>query len=296
MFKLVIVFSLISLVSCSQNKIIEKQKEVKVETKKVNTSKTSRHSYGGWYCPDNLNGFPSVNIAEWKNVPVVKDRLATKEETQNGTALIFVDSEKYPNAKTIDIGLPRLAKYFSYSSKRDELIIVIQALNIDNDSIVGFRYLNGGNGSAKLEDIRLLSDDDVEQIPSSRFVKFDIEIDVPQDSIWKVITDPKYSKFLEPIFDIENQLKADWRYTSNVNFFYQNSGIVSATYAQKLYGCYYVQNDYLQYNEKMLLLEDEETKMTTLKIVCGPFTDDYETQKAIIMNWAQKVKNLSEKG
>ena len=46
--------------------------------------------------------------------------------------------------------------------------------------------------------------------------------------------------------------------------------------------------------EKFLLLRDEETNQTELKIVCGPFKDDFETQQFVLHQWAEKVKELSE--
>jgi len=119
--KLIIILSLISLTSCSQiNKTID-QKEV--ETKKLDKEKvkTEPHRYGGWYCPDNLNGFPAVDINNWKNVPVVNGRMATKEETQNGTSLIFPDTLKYPNAKVLDITMPKLASFYNDYSKEKTL-------------------------------------------------------------------------------------------------------------------------------------------------------------------------------
>ena len=72
---------------------------------------------------------------------------------------------------------------------------------------------------------------------------------------------------------------------------------MTSAYANELFGNYYVQNDYdsLSFTEKFLVFENEETKSTQLEIVCGPFIDDYETQKQLLKNWAQKVKELSEK-
>jgi hypothetical protein len=35
--------------------------------------------------------------------------------------------------------------------------------------------------------------------------------------------------------------------------------------------------------------------MTELQIVCGPYGDDFKSQNIILKNWAQKVKELSEK-
>ncbi len=297
LFKVLIVLCLASFTSCLQNNKTVDNKDVEVSNQKNETIKTEPHRYGGWYCPDNLNGFPPVDITNWENVPVINGRMATKEETQNGTSLIFVDTLKYPNAKALDIVLPKLASLYNEYSKREDLIIVIQAINVDNDSIVGFRYLNGGNGSARLKEVRFLTDNEIVMIPATRFVSLNIIIKATQDVIWEVLTKPENAETLQPIFDKDNQLKTDWRKTSNVNYHYPNTGILTSSYANKLFGNFYIQNDYdyLRYNEKFLLLENEQTKNTELKIVCGPYGDDFVTQKSIINNWAQKVKELSEK-
>ena len=283
-----------TIMSCSQNNnSIEKKEEVKQKTE---TSKKEPHRYGGWYCPDNLNGFPAVDIKEWNNVPVVNGRLATKEETQNGISLIFVDLEKYPKTKPLDINMPKLAKYFNSYTNKEDLVIVIQALNIDNDSVVGFRFLNGGNGSAHLSEVSFLSEKEIERIPSTRFVSQNVEIKATQVKIWEVLTNLESLDALQTTFDNENKLKKEWRKLSNVNFHYLKSGNPTSSYADMLYGCYYIQNDYeyTQYVEKFLLLENNDTKETELKIVCGPFGNDYDDQKEIINNWAKKVKKLSE--
>ena len=57
----------------------------------------------------------------------------------------------------------------------------------------------------------------------------------------------------------------------------------------------YIQNDYLLYNQKFLLLENKETKDTELKVVSGPFIYNYDIEKKNLGNWAKKVKELSEK-
>jgi len=288
-----------TFLSYSQNNTTIENKKVEKSNKKVNTIKKEPHNYGGWYCPDNLNGFPAVDINNWKSVPVVNGRMATKKETQNGTSLIFVDAEKYPDAKPLDIKMPKLARFYNNSSRKEEIIIVIQALNISNDSIVGFRYLNGGNGSARLDEVKFLSDNEIENISSSRFVTLNIEIDATQVEIWDVLTKQEYYKTLQAIFDKENTLKADWNKSLKVNFIYPYGGMITSEFAGNVWGNQYIQidcelGDY-QYVEKFLLLENEQTNKTKLQIVCGPYGDDFKNQKVILNNWAQKVKELSEK-
>jgi hypothetical protein len=294
--KVLIGVFLTSFTSCSQNNTVVATEETEVVTEQVVTVKKEQHRYGGWYCPDNLNGFPAVDISNWKDVPVVNGRMATKEETQNGTSLIFVDTEKYPDAKPLDMTMPKLAKYYNEYSKREDFIIIIQAVNIDNDSIVGFRFVNGGNGSARLNEVNLLSDSEIKAIPETKFVSIKLDIKATQPQIWDILTKGESTKALQSTFDTNNTLQSDWKSTSNVNFKYSNSGMLTSDFADVLWGNYYIQNDYeyLKYSEKFFLSTNEETNTTELKIVCGPFVDDFQKQTEILNEWAQKVKSLSE--
>ncbi len=293
------ILSLTIVMSCSDNNKTVKNEKVELPLEKVSSTKQEPHRYGGYYCPDNLGGFPAVDINNWESVPVVNGRMATKEETQNGTSLIFVDLEKYPDTKPLDIKMPKLARYYNRNSGKEEIIIVIQALNISNDSVVGFRYLNGGNGSARLNEVKFLSDKEIENISPSRFVTLHFDINATKNKIWEVLTKTEYSKTLQAIFDKENKLKADWNIGSKVNFKYPNAGKITSEFAGNLYGNQYIQidcelgND--QYVEKFLVGENHETKSSELIIVCGPYGDDFKNQKIILKKWAQKVKELSEK-
>ncbi len=231
-------------------------------------------------------------------MPVVNGRLATKKETQNGTSLIFVDLEKYPNAKPLDIKMPKLARYYNQNSKKEEIIIVIQALHIVNDSIVGFRYLNGGNGSAHLSEITFLSDKEVKNMPNYKFVSFNITINSASDKVWKVLTNPIFNKELQPDFYKNNALEMNINNFKKVNYNYGNAAYITSEFAADLFGNKYIQIDFEQgnnqYVEKFMLLEDKQKKATKLEIVCGPYLDDYDNQKTKLINWAQKVKKLSE--
>ena len=76
------------------------------------------HSYGGWYCPDNLNGFPPVNLTELDQVPVVNRRLPTEEEARNGTSLMYFNTVELPQAEALDMTLPRMARYWSNNTHK----------------------------------------------------------------------------------------------------------------------------------------------------------------------------------
>ena len=265
---------------------------------KEKKEKKKPHSYGGWYCPDNLNGFPPVDIKDWQSVPVIEGRLPTKEEVKTEASLIYVDKEKHPNAKAFDMALPQLALYNNEYSKTEEYIIIIQAVEVEEDTIVGFRYLNGGNGSAYLSEVNILSDDVPTEMTSAKFIKENIQIKATQDEIWKVITSEQFTGELQPVFDINNALSTTWKENSNINFNYVSPLNLRSSFANKLFGCWYVQNDYwvneMAYVEKVLLLENKEQNYTELKVVMGPLSSDFENQSTIIKNWVEKVKALSE--
>lgn len=74
--------------TCSQTEeAILNLAEIKPEPK-MEYVHVSPHNYGGWYCPDNLRGFPAEDIADWNNVPVVNGRMPTEAETRDGRSLM----------------------------------------------------------------------------------------------------------------------------------------------------------------------------------------------------------------
>jgi len=300
--KLLIAFSLFTNTACSQDQ--PKDTEIKVKPYKV--VKVPSHSYGGWYCPDNLKGFPAVNIVDWNKVPVVNGRMATKEETRNGTSLIHVDLEKYPNAKTLDIKMPKLAYFESPYTNRTEIIIVIQALNIENDSVVGFRYLNGGNGSARLDEITFIEYETTKNILIGKFVTGEITINATSKNVREIMLEPANAATFRKISP-SDESKSRIKKKTNVNYSYSNAGELTSEFANDLFGNFYVQNDYdnNSFTEKFLLLEQKSKDnqilpnklkiQTKIQYVVGPFDDDFEKEKTKLTNWIAEVKQRSEK-
>ncbi len=268
MNKLIMSAVLLFFVGCSnaENQPVKEQEKAK---------QVSTHHYGGWYCPDNLFGFPAVDFKDWKNVPVIQNRLPTQEETRSEKSLIFVDTQKYPDAKAMNIQLPQLANYYSPYTKKTEIVIVIQAIEIENDSIVGFRYLNGGNGSSHYREVEFISENEVANLQEAQFVSLDIQINADEDKVWDVLRD------------------------ANVTYQYASKEQLTKGYGDMLFGNWYMQNDYLindlGYVEKFLVIRNKEKNITELKIVCGPYLNDFKSQQSILKDWAEKVKELSEK-
>jgi len=270
---------------------IASEQTIKVKYKTI-------HAYGGWSCPDNLRGFPAVNIKELDKVPVVNDRLPTKEETQNGTSLMYFDTTEIPGARPLDMTMPRLARYYSKYTRKNELIIVIQAVVAENDTVVGFRYLNGGNGSAWFGEISFLSDEEIDQLEPTPFISIEKDIYAPPDKIWDVITSVAHARFLGEVFGDGTYNESVWTAESEVHVKSSSGKIVRTGLLSACWVDLYIQIDYnidgYHYVEKFLMLPNKFTNSTQLLIVSGPYGKDFKTKTTEWQNWLQKVAAIIE--
>jgi hypothetical protein len=287
------------LTSCDLNETPCNEVETTTQVEGCQTSKhRAAHSYGGWSCPDNLRGFPAVDLSELNKVPVVNGRLPTKEETRTGTSLMFFDTTKILGARPLDMTMPRLVRYYSVYTKKNELVIVIQAVVVEQDTVVGFRYLNGGNGSAWFDEVNFITDAEIEKLGSTPFVSLNAEINASKETIWRIITSRTYASSLGAMFAKNGLINSDWKENSNVHFKHGPDGNIATGTITAFWENMYVQIDYNNdgnhYAQKFLLLENEDKKGTQLHLVSGPYDGNYETQKTAWTNWLQKVKELSE--
>ena len=302
-----IALGLLSFFSCDNlehntdkgNNIATETKQLSAESEpQKENQRREPHQYGGWYCPDNLNGFPVVDFLDWADVPVVNGRMATQEDTWNGSSLMFIDMAKYPDAKTMDITTPKLARYYNEYSQNDELIIVIQAVTVENDSVVGFRYINGGNGSARFNEVEFLTDSEVENLKSSRFISQTIAIDAKAKDIYTVITDPIYAKRLGEGFYEKAIYESDWSRDSKVVVKDATGVVLRTGRLTAAWPSLYIQIDYnfdgANYVEKLFLSSDEKGENTELILVAGPFNDNFNEQKESWNSWCHTLKVLSE--
>ncbi len=259
----------------------------------------SVHPYGGWYCPDNLGGFPPVNIADLANVPVVNGRMPTAEETRNGTSLMYFDPADYPSAKPLNIFLPKLAHYYSEHTKQLELVIVIQAVVVDADTVVGFRYVDGGNGTSWFNEVSFLSDKEIAAAGATPFVYLEADFDVTKEKVWAAITQTAYAKKLGQKFGKETFFASPWTSQSREDLHYEIVGESANGYAMMLFGNVYMQIDY-DYNgrqavEKVLILDNQDGKGAKMQVVFGPYTKDIARQQALWEAWLKEVKTLCVK-
>lgn len=282
--------------SCAQQEVELKNEEPPMQVEIPDNSKP--HPYGGWSCPDNVYGFPAVDLAEWEKVPVVNGRLPTLEETENGSSLMYFDSDEIPSARPLDMEMPRLARYYSKYTKKNEMVIVIQAVEAEGDSVVGFRYLNGGNGSAWFHEVDFLTEEEVNALEPTPFVSKEMIIDAEPWKVWRVLINPEINEEVYPVVDDQVRLRSNWLLHSPVTYrhpLFQEAAIGEIT---ALWVNMYMQIDYnidgFHYTQKFLMLYDKAGEGTKFKVIAGPYGDQINRQNEVWDDWLNKVKELSE--
>jgi hypothetical protein len=293
-----IVSMLLLFVSCSSQETVKEQTETPTEAvESVDSKKTEPHRYGGWYCPDNF-GFVPVDIQELDAVPAIANRLPTEEELQNNMSLIKVDTALYPDARALEMDLPRVAKVYSAGKGMNELIIVIQAIVVQEDTVVGYRFANGGNGSAWLSDVTFLSDDEVAAMGAQPFFYSKSVLKAKTADIWNAMGKTDYFKELGEKFDRKKFFSSKYNAEDQAHLNLDTDGEKAKGYAGMVFGNYYLQIDYdrggSHYSEKLLMIENQDDHTTELFFASGPYPEGFEKEKATWDSWIEEVTKASE--
>ncbi|MBK8368609.1 MAG: hypothetical protein IPL10_14705 [Bacteroidetes bacterium] len=164
---LILVFSIVLL-------IVVIQPYNNIHNEKPNTTyklNPDRDKNNWWHCPDNYKGFPALSIKNWNKAPALNRRLPTFKEAGDGTSLIYYEPNVYPDAKAYDMDLPRLASFANPYTNKVDTVIVIQVVQTDLDTIVGYRYLTGGNGTYNFKSFHFLTDEEVKKAVEKNFIE-----------------------------------------------------------------------------------------------------------------------------
>ncbi len=287
----VLIIGLGFITACGQDKGAANQEVA--PTAETESTEKEPHRYGGWYCPDNF-GFVPVDIKKLAEVPAIADRLPTEEELHANKSLINVDTEKYPDARALKMELPRVASIYSEHKGMSELIIIIQAIVVQEDTVVGYRFANGGNGSAWISDVTFLSDEEVASKGSQPFYYSKSVLKTTTADLWKAIAKTAYFKQLGDKFDKKEFFSSAWTPDGEARLKLDTDGEKADGYVGMLYGNYYLHIDYVRdgfhYSEKLLISENQEKGTTELHFASGPYPEDFETQK---LNWDKWVALVS---
>lgn len=292
-----LVTALLTFASCSAQEPAEDINDTPVETTAV-ADKQERHQYGGWYCPDNF-GFVPVDIQRLYEVPAIADRLPTEQELKENKSLIKVDTDKFPDARALPMDLPRLARVYSEHNGMDELIIVIQAIVVQEDTVVGYRFPNGGNGSAWISDVEFVDNDELREMGSQPFFYSSAVVKATKEEIWKAFTETSYAEELGEKFDKEEFFASEWTEDSKAHLERDEADEVATGFVGTVFGNAYLHIDYdrdgFHYSEKLLMVENKEDQTTELFFACGPFPNDFPTQRTNWTRWYTSVKKAAEK-
>ena len=190
-------------------------------------------------------------------------------------------------------------KLINYWQLRIYIIIIIQAVVVQNDSVVGFRYPNGGNGTAWLDEVTFLSDLEVGEARSTPFVYVKSNLKASKQDIWKAFTSTKYAKQLGEKFLKKSFFESDWSDASETHLVAESFGTKAKGVVTSVWGNLYLQIDYedngTHFSQKMLVIENKTENTAELHFVSGPYPDDIEAQRIVWGEWLQKVEGLSEK-
>ena len=297
-----LLIGLATLVSCAQNEGQQSSEISETETENLGPAvdkKDEPHRYGGWYCPDNF-GFTPVDIQKLGEVPAIANRLPTEEELHNNMSLINVDTEKYPDARALEMDLPRVARVHSEQSGMDELIIVIQAIVVQEDTVLGWRYMNGGNGSGWLTDVEFLKDDEIAGMGSQPFFYANSSFNAKSAAIWNALTKTEYFEQLGQKFSESAFFSADWNPDAQAHLNLDTEDEKAAGYVGMVFGNYYLHIDYdrngFHYSEKMLIMENQEDNTTEFFFASGPYPEGFDKQRSSWESWVEEVKKVSEAG
>ena len=259
--------------------------------------KEEPHQYGGWYCPDNF-GFVPVDIQKLDKVPAIADRLPTKQELDDHMSLIDVDITKHPDARALKMDLPLVASIYNHNIGMKELVIIIQAIVVQTDTVVGYRFVNGGNGSARIKRVTFLSKDEVANMGSQPFYFSKSVLEASTKDIWNAMRKTDYFTRLGNKFAKQQFFTSEWNPKSEARLDSETKGEKAVGYAGMVFGNYYLQIDYnrdgFHYSEKIMMMENEKDHTTEFFYASGPYPKDFEKQKLDLDKWIDGVKKVSE--
>ena len=295
---LTIISALLIFCSCGQtDETINQSEATSKEQKPYNSKKKEPHRYGGWYCPDNF-GFVPVNIQKLDQVPAIANRLPSQEELHDNKSLINVDTAKYPDARALKMDLPRVAMTYSERLGMKEVIVVIQAIVIQEDTVVGYRFANGGNGSARINEVTFLSDKEVDDLGSQPFFYSKSVLKSKPADIWSALGQSEYFKDLGVKFNQQEFFSEAWNPDAEARLELNTDIEKAKGYVGMVFGNYYLHIDYnkegFHYSEKLLMIENKENKTTELFFASGPYPKDFEKQQSNWKQWVEKVRQASE--
>lgn len=195
--------------------------------------------------------------------------------------------------------LPRAAKVSSGPGGMEDLVIVIQAIVVQSDTVVGYRFANGGNGSARISEVTFLSEDEVAQFGSQPYFFGKTAIKAKEAASWKALVQSEYFKALGKKFDKQEFFSSSWSPYAEAHLRLDDKTEKAKGYVGNVFGNTYLQIDYdrqgFHYSEKLLLMQNEAGDTTEVFFAAGPFPEDYNVESSKWQKWFDKVTEVGGK-
>lgn len=95
---------------------------------------------------------------EWDKVAFIRNRIANKEDVIAGRAVFYIEDveKEYHSYLPIPTSIPSLVFQVDSETRIKTLAVIIQAEKVNEDSIIGVRYFEGGNGICSLNEIEFI--------------------------------------------------------------------------------------------------------------------------------------------
>ena len=94
-----------------------------------------------------------ISVNDFSKIPHISNRIAIEKDVQEGRAVFYVNdsADHFP----IDMKIPVLAYQVDGETGVRTLAVIIQAERVEDEKIIGLRYLDGGNGVCMLSELEI---------------------------------------------------------------------------------------------------------------------------------------------
>jgi len=109
------------------------------------------------------NLWPAIDIKSWDKTPAINGRVANEDDVKKGLAIYFIKNNGVDHS-AYKIELPKLAYLTDADTKKEELVVVIQVECTPQDTVAGYRNIDGGNGACMLYELNFLDNEKIKNI------------------------------------------------------------------------------------------------------------------------------------
>ena len=100
-----------------------------------------------------------IDVAAWQATPCISGRTATRADVAQGIAVFVLEPSGGARVSPVDMKLPAYGRQIQADERRIP-VVIIQAENASGQTLLGVRYLTGGNGVCMPHEVEILDGPD----------------------------------------------------------------------------------------------------------------------------------------